>query len=190
MTQTDDSASESLPTGSEDGQAQPKSDLDSLLKEFQSTANNTKELKPVIEFAKKKMADDLKETLDSDIASGVATIKKADDALKDVPDKLIEGLMEIHAKDNPSFVKAFEGRGSDPKAWEAALIEGSKSALALLSELPQNKVRDDLEAANAAVDGTSTDNTPSGGEPDLAEIQGLSDFDFKRRLEQEIAKAS
>jgi len=188
MTQTDDNTAEAAPAGAVD--AKPASELDSLLSEFKNATNNTKELDPVIEFAKGEMARKQQESLDGDIAKAVEVIQKADDALKGVNPKLIQGLMEAYAREDPGFAKAFEDRGKNPKGWEAALVEGSKFALDLLNDLPGNKGRDDLEAAKAAVDGTSTDSTPKDDEPDIAEIQKLSDFDFKQRLQEEIAKAA
>ena len=169
MTQTDETALDSPPAGGDDSQAQPKSELNALLDEFKNAndSKGSKELQPVIEFAKSEMTRKQQESLDGDIANAVEVIQGADDSLKEVNPKLIQGLMETYAREDKSFVEAFEKRGENPKAWQNALIEGSKFAVDLLSDL-RGGDRDDIEAAKAAVDGTSTD--PASSDDGLSRL--------------------
>ena len=96
MTQTDETALDSPPAGGDDSQAQPKSELNALLDEFKNAndSKSSKELQPVIEFAKSEMTRKQQESLDGDIANAVEVIQGADDSLKEVNPKLIQGLME------------------------------------------------------------------------------------------------
>lgn len=188
MTQADETTLDSPPAGGDD--STPKSELQTLLEEFTSanSAKDSKDLEPVIQFAKDEMDRKQKESLDGDIANAVDVIKGADDSLKDVNPKLIQGLMEAYAREDKSFVKAFEQRGDNPKAWQDALVGGSKFAADLLGDIKGGD-RDDIEAAKAAVDGTSTEPASSDDGLSGPELRKLSDVDFRQRLAEEVAKA-
>lgn len=185
QTETDRQSGDS-PSGAEPGAR--TSDLDSLLKDFE-TQKPAEDLKPVLDFVKTEMAAKQQKTLDDDLTAATESLKKHE-GLGKVPDKLLRGLMEAHALDDPSFVKAFENRGQDPKGWETALSQGAEFATELLGKIPKDgNIRSDVEAAAAAVDGTSHEAPRESELPPVEEQMAMSDQAFDKLLQAEIRKS-
>ena len=178
-------------------------DLDSLLNEWNqsSTAEpNTrdvvqairKEVKPVIDFARTEASRKANEEIEKDLNSAVAFMKEPEE-YKDFPEFWVKGYLEAYSAENPSFTEAFEERGKNPEQWSAALSKARDSFAERAGQLPGSKVRSDVEAAKAAVTGTSPERSeePEKSEQEqAAELFEMSEADYRRHVQKETAKAS
>ena len=167
------------------------SDLETLLNEFKERTPPKQE-KPeedeLRQFVRHEMLERQQKRVDDDIQSAAASLKKHEELGK-LSDKRLKGLMSAYADEDPNFVKAFENRVEDPKAWESALEGGAKFAIEFLSELrgEGTSIRSDLEAAAAAVDGT-THEAPAEGKKTAKELMAMSESDFRAHLDAKIAE--
>lgn len=147
-------------------------------------------VQPAVDFVKKQEAKDAKAEFKADVKEVIDFFSEADE-LKDLPDKLKRGFLEVHAQETPEFKTAFENKAKDPKAWGKAMESARDAFTELASDLPSSKVRTDLEAAQAAVDGT-TDKPVS--EEGLSPVQkaNMSDFEWRKYKEEQelLAEAS
>lgn len=148
-------------------------------------------LDPVIQFARKKMAQEEQETLQNDINATVDEIAKGE-AFEGLPRDLVYDMVVASAYRDPAFDKAFQNRSTDPTSWSAA----KKSAAAALAERVKGIVqkqeetndRDDIEAAKAAVQNVSDSEHEDTG-PSVHEMAKMSDAEFNQLIEEELAKA-
>jgi hypothetical protein len=193
MTTETPKTADAAPNGAGGGSAAGTADLDGLLNEFTAKPDKTptpdvlKQLAPVIDFAQTEMANRAKEGLNKDLAAAIGFVKE-DEAAKAFPDKVVRGLLEVHAAEDPSFAKAFENRSKDQKAWQAKLAEARTAVAAELKTIsPNGRVSSDVLAARAAISGSSS--TPGDSKVDATALFAMSDQDYQRHLESEFAKA-
>lgn len=196
MTTETTKQADGAPTGAAGGSAAGTGDLDSLLSEFGAagktdkspTADVLKQLAPVITFAQDELANRQAEGLKKDLQSAIGFVKE-DEAIKDIPDKLVRGMLEAYAADNESFAQAFANRAKDQKAWQAKLAEARTSLSGEFKTLNgTNTVSSDVLAARAAVTGAVSQ--PSGDQKhDAAALFAMSDQDYQKVIAAEAAKA-
>lgn len=177
------------------------SDLDSLLKEYEEGTKaaprskpspDLSKLDPVIKFAEAEMTRRNRESVDKDVDSAVDTVSGMD-AFKGLPKTLVRRMLIAHAFDNASFDEAFQQRGKNPKLWNDALTEAGTLLAEEIKDLPRDtgKDRDDIEAAKATVNGTrQTGGDDDDDEVDIAALAGMSDVEWRRYVDGELAKAS
>lgn len=193
-TEQQKSAEPRAPAGDEAASETP--DLDTLLTEYDDgkekappkakPRDTLTALEPIIAFARGEKDKKDQESLDKDLSHAYGVLKEAE-GLGEINDSLLHGFMESYAKDNPSFRKAFESRHKNPDNWEANLVK-ARGWLEKEIESSFGKVSD-VEAAKAAVKGTSeTETAPEKG-PDVMGMVHMSDSDFRRFKEKERAKA-
>ena len=178
--------------------------LDDLLKEYEGNSSREpaaaegkndvvrvlKGLQPLVKFAEGELNTKQTETLNKDVADAVSKVKSDVELLKDYPDKFIRGAMEAYAAEDPSFTKAFADRADNPAAWNEALDKGKVWMGNLAKEMPGNKVRDDIEAAKAAVAGTTDATAQSDDDgPSVAAMNSMSDVAWAAHMAEEIAKS-
>ena len=144
-------------------------------------------LKPVIDFATGEMQAKRFESIKKDVDSAMTFMAEAPE-LKEVPKRVIRGLMEGWGAENAALKEAFENREADPAAFKKVLEDCRAAIIEDWKGLPGNKVRSDVEAAVAAVRGTSTSPT-SAGLPTNAEMWHVSAADFAKLRDREAAKA-
>jgi len=194
---------DSTQTGQTEGGA-GESALDQLLTQFEKAGEGTTEasapkpdtvalraLKPVVDFAQQAMEKDRTEGVQKDLDSAVEFVSQAEE-LKGIKSDVAIGMLEAYGRQDPGFVKAFEQRTSDPAAWNKALESGRdwvKEALADYRGGGGNKVRDDIEAATAAVQGTVTQAEPTEG-PSAVEMNQMSDVEWDNFKADLRAKAN
>jgi hypothetical protein len=178
-----------------------ESELDSLLREYETTAPAAtsgsadvgkvlNHLKPVVDYAKTSMDKDRQDAVDQDIAKAYEFMQETEE-LKGLKPTHIRGFMEAYALENPSFAKAFHERAQNPESWKAALESGRNWLKEEIGGMGKSNGSDltDLEAAKAAVAGT-TDSPPSQDTgPSPTEMFAMSDQKFKELMEQKIAEA-
>ena len=150
-----------------------------------------KALKPVVDYVNEDKAEKQQERFDADL-KGIMTFFSEADELKGIPDKLKRGFLEAHAQDSPDFKTAFDGRAKNPKAWDTAMAAARDAFTELASELPSSKVRTDVEAAKAAVDGTTEDKPVSEDGPSSVKKMAMSDYEWRQYKEEQsqLAEAS
>lgn len=179
-----DSSLNSLLNEFENGTAKPKASSSEIKDEaFKSEVSGlTKKLNglmPVVDFAKQAMADRQEETLNQDLASALKVLKEPEET-KDIPDSLVRGFMEAYAVENKPFATAFQKRHDDPAGWKTALESGREWLKEKVKLLPGNKVKDDLEAARAAVAETNAEPTGDDDEgPSAVDMFNMSDAEFR-----------
>jgi len=156
----------------------PNADIGKVLKAVQ----------PAVDFVKEIKAEKQQERFDSGVKN-LMDFFAEEEKLKELPDKLKRGFLEAHAQDTPDFKTAFDNRAKNPKAWETARETARDAFTELVSELPGSKVRTDVEAAMAAVDGTTEDNPVSEEGPSPEEKMRMSDFEWRKYTEKQIRLA-
>jgi len=154
-------------------------------------SNFAKAVKPVVDYVNEVKAEKQQERFDADL-KGIMTFFSEADELKELPDKLKRGFLEAHAQEDPDFKTAFENRAKNPKAWETVKETARDAFVELVSDLPNSKVRTDVEAALAAVDGTSEDKPASEEGPSPVKKMAMSDYEWRQYKEEQsqLAEAS
>lgn len=171
-----------------------ESDLDSLLNEFNDGGDKPtptpdvsellKSLKPVVQHAERSMQKEQVDAQKHAVDEAIAAIKQ--DAAKDIDDDIAHGYLMSQHERNPVFRAAYEGRGADPGAWDKALGEARDG---LVEKMGVNTVRSDIEAATAAVKGTSQEEASTdSGEVSVADMFSMSDSEYRTFKETEAAK--
>ena len=163
-------------------------DLESLINEYEETAGTAdtapanadlakfaKAVQPAVDFANKQEAKEAQAEFDTGVKDMVGFFGEAE-GLKGISDKLMRGFIEAHAVGDADFKTAFENRAKNPKAWETAQETARDAIAGMVSDLPGSKVRTDVEAAYAAVDGTT--DTP-------VKVEGPSPVQKFRMTDQE-----
>ena len=170
--------------------------LSELLQEFDQPTGGTpaapipdpiKRLAPLINWA----ADEIKAkevgAAQKDVDSAVTFMTEAPE-LKDVPKRVIRGLIEGWGSENPVLKAAFDNRKADPGALKKALEDCRSAILEDWKSLPGNKVRTDVEAAVLAARGTST--SPNFADlPSNADMWNMNRSEWKKFTDQQLSKA-
>jgi hypothetical protein len=160
--------------------------LDALLQEFEGKKPEAKpapdisgalrQLQPVIDFAQTEMTTRRNEVLKEDIATAIKSVKEADEA-KEIPDRVIRGLLEVRATDDPSFREAWGNRHRDPETWKTKLADARKDIAAEVKGLTASTVQSDVIAARASISGTARQ-PESGPKYDPVKLLRMSDQEF------------
>lgn len=148
-------------------------------------------LKPVVEFAQREMSERQTKQVNDDMQAAVEFISEPDD-LKGLKGNVAIGMLEAFAREDPSFVKAFEQRQTNPSEWKAGLEKARdwvKDAVTDFKGGGTESVRSDVEAAKAAVQGQTTQAAETEG-PNPVELFNMSDQDFEEVLQKERAKVA
>lgn len=176
------SVAEEQPAPQETEQGTQDDDLDTLLKQYESEADEAiKETKT--EQPKENIdADRLKaieqRLFQEDINSAVQSVKGQ---LKDVnlSDKMIRGYLEVEAYDDPRIASAFQNRSSNPGAWNKVLKGLANNMQKELGPTPDPKLNQDRKALETAVAGTKTATTGEMSEDDKRrKLASMSDAEF------------
>lgn len=171
--------------GAGGGSVAGTADLDALLGEYQpgkpdKTPDVLKQLAPVITFAQTEMANRAKEGLTKDLAAAIGFVKQ-EEGIQAIPDRIVRGMLEVHAAEDPSFAQAFENRGKDQKAWQAKLTEARTAVANELRQLnPNTRVSSDVLAARAAISGQTPQ--PPESKHDAKALFAMTDQDYHRFL--------
>ncbi len=154
-------------------------------------AKFAKAVKPVVDFVKKQEAKEAQAEFDTGLKD-IMTFFSEEEKLKEFPDELKRGFLETRAQDDPDFKTAFENRAKNPKAWETARETARVALTELVSGLPGSTVRTDVEAAKAAVDGTTDDKPASEEGPSPVKKMAMSDYEWRQYKEEQelLAEAS
>jgi len=196
-------ASNPAPTGTAEG-GTGESALDQLLDQFENAGEGTTEavapkadtaalraLKPVVDFAEQAMAKEQASSVQKDLDSAVEFVGQAEE-LKGIKSDVAIGMLEAYGRNDPGFVKAFAERGENPAAWSTALESGREWVKDTLVEYRNgggDTVRDDIEAATAAVQGTVTQADDKTG-PNAVEMSQMSDVEWENFMEQQMVKSA
>lgn len=189
--------------GTDDGQGRSeaassgKSELDSLLSEFDTQTDRKPEsdmsrvletIKPLAQFAKSRMEKDRQDGLKADIDDAFKFMTEADE-LKSLKPTHVRGFMEAYAVENVEFSAAFQNREAKPQEWKSALQKGRDWLVGEISEFGKSDLKEDVEAAKAAVDG-ATDEVPNAGKgPSSKEMFAMSDVEWENYMDAESAEA-
>ena len=150
-----------------------------------------KAIKPVVDYVNEEKAQKQQERFKADVGEIIDFFSEVEE-LKGLPDKLKRGFLEAHAQEIPEFKTAFENRAKDSKAWNEARETARDAFTELVSELPGSKVRTDVEAALAAVDGKEADKPASEEGPSTVKKINMSDYEWRQYKEEQelLAEAS
>lgn len=149
-------------------------DLDTLLKEFETTTEPAKtQPEQKAEAATTTKADDGTSGRLQQVESFIfrqdmdKTIKavRGDIAPEIADDDLVEAFIDAQARKNPALARAWTNRYANPKAFEKVVGALSKDFGKKFSQLPDRQATEDRSAVTAAVRGAST-KAPEGKAPD------------------------
>jgi len=160
------------------------SELENLVQEFGDgspdatpSAGILKDLRPVIDYARQELDRQSREKLDKTVDDTISFITSID-ASKGWPKRLVRGFLEAYAIESPAFKKAFDEREQNTAGWNSALETARAAFIEDLKGVPGSSIRSDLEAATAAVRGTS--NQPASTEAiSAASLFAKSDREFE-----------
>lgn len=139
-------------------------------------------MRPVAEFARRKMAEEIQTDVAKGVAEAVAGVKKIE-GLDKAPDRIVTGLLHAAYADDPAFREAYDNRAKNPSALSVKLAEIGAALSEDMKGLSVSDARSDVEAAKAAVKG-------SGGAPpvkqgttpmEMAEMSDTQFRDYKRK---------
>lgn len=146
-----------------------------------------KGLQPLVNYAESSMSKD-KANAEKQVSDEAVALIKSDESLKEVDDEFIHDHLIGKYNRDTEFRAAYDNLGSDPAGWKKAL-EGAQSGLAeKIGALPGSTLRDDVEAATAAVNGSSPEPAP---EPEVSalDMASMSDQQFKAHKLGLLAKS-
>jgi len=165
-------------------------DLDALLNEYEPASTEPETAQP----AQPEVAPDRLAVVESfierqnrkDIESGLSESTKlmrdaAGDAVANIPDDALEGLMHLEAFRQPKILEIFQDRERNPAAW-------NKVATALGKKFAQNLSQTDRaatqswDAVDSAVHSASTSTNTTEAPKDLSKMSDQEFLAFKRGL--------
>ena len=153
-----------------------KSDVSALLKGMQ----------PLVNYAessmKKEKADAEKTVTDEAVA-----LIKSDETLKDVDDNFVHDHLVGKYNRDTEFRAAYDNLGENPDGWKKAL-EGAQSGLAETISALSGNTRSDIEAATAAVNGSSPEPAP---EPEISPMQkaAMPEHEWQAHKRERLAQS-
>ena len=195
VTEKQNGADDAQPGGAE-AASSGESELGALLKEYETdrtpeakpngdVARVLQGLKPVVDYAKDRMVKDQNDAVQSDLDNAFKFVTK-DEELKGLKSTVVRGFLEAYGIDHPDFATAFQSRGKNPEAWNDALSKGRDWLKEEIAGFSKSSDREDLEAAQAAVSGT-TDQVPNAKDgPSPAEMFDMSDVDWQKFMDREL----
>lgn len=190
MSQTaNQTSANTSPSGAAEATSPVSSELDALLKEFESGAQKTdvaavlRAIAPVVEHVQEERVEKATAGIQKDIESAIAFMREPAE-VKDVPTRLIRGYLDGYANENPTVKQAFDTRTANPEAWKKALGEIREAYLNDLKALPGSKVRTDVEAAVASARNQTTAPTANGNDPSPIDMMNMSDATWRQFLDQ------
>ena len=148
-----------------------------------------KELEPVIRFAEAKMVEEVKTTIEKEVATAIDTLTSGNEEFKSIPKRVTRGYLEAWALDNPEFKAAYEKRKSNPKGWDGAMKAAAEGFAEDMKGFGGSSVRSDVEAAKASVRGTSTAPPPPQRTKSTPELNKMSDWEFAEYKRELAARA-
>ena len=179
-----------------------QAELESLLSEYDNGTETSKPMpnaeigkfaraiQPVVDYVNQDRVQKQQEQINADL-KGILDFFSEADELKDLPEKMKRGFLEVHAQETTEFKTAFENRAKDPKVWETAREAAREAFTEMVSELPGSKVRTDVAAALASVDGDVSVLSSSDG-LSVVKKMNMSDWEWKQYTEEQalLAEAS
>lgn len=198
VTERQNAADDAQPGGAE-AAASGESELDTLLKEYETdrtpeTKPNgdvgrvVKALQPVVDYARNSMARDQADAVKGDLDTAFKFVTEAD-GLKTLEPDDVRGFLEAYGANHPNFAKAFENRSKNPEVWNEALGKGRDWMTERFAKFSSSTDRGDIEAAQAAVTGT-TDQVPDAKDgPSVPDMFAMSDVQWENFMDTESARA-
>lgn len=198
VTERQKAADDAQPGGAE-AATSGESELDTLLAEYETdrtpetkptgdVGRVLKGLKPIVEYAQDRMAKDRADAVQGDLDNAFKFVTEQEE-LKSLKPAVVRGFLEAYGVDHPDFAKAFQNRQKSPEAWNEALTKGRDWLKEEFSGMSKSDDRGDIEAAQAAVTGT-TDQVPDAKEgPSVPAMFEMSDVQWESFMDTESAKA-
>lgn len=157
---------------------EPEKTIDELLGDFEKPSEvkpQTKsEFGEVLNFVKEFQSKEAQKEIDAGIDDAVKFIK-SDESIT-VSDRMVKGLLNVLAEENPRVLESFNNRAQNPAAWEDIKKWAQTEVKKEFSIEP--KITDDIAAAKAAASGQTTDE-PEPVKVSSADLDGLNELQFK-----------
>ena len=138
---------------------------------------------PRIDVLYAQMQNSLAADNEKALDSAVASIKEVAPAFNALGDRHVRGILEIEARDDPRFLKAFENRNIDEKAWKDLVVAKGKSLQSSIAAMPDSNATNGINTLRASVNSQSSG--PTDG-TDYAAVLGMTDAEFLRGVEKGI----
>jgi hypothetical protein len=199
VTERQNAADDAQGASGTEAAASEESELDTLLKEYET--DRTPEikpngdvgrvvaaLKPVLDYTRDRMAKDQADAVQGDLDNAFKFVTEQDE-LKSLKPAVVRGFLEAYGVDHPDFAKAFQNRQKAPEVWNEALVKGRDWLKEEFAGISKSDERGDIEAAQAAVTGT-TDQVPDAKSgPSPTDMFAMSDVQWENFMDSELAKA-
>lgn len=178
------------PSGTAAASPSGSEDLDALLTDFKGTNEPGKTpdisklirgIEPVVRFAEGAKAKEEAAARQKVVDESVAAVKGAEE-LKDLDGEVVEGFLINRYQKNAEFRAAHDHRAENPDNWTKALAKAQEDLKGKMKALPGNTVRSDLEAATAAVRGSSTKPPADDEGPSLDDKINMNDQQWRAHL--------
>ena len=137
-----------------------------------------KGLKPLVDFADSEMKSKAA-TAEKKVADEAVALIKSDDALKEVNDEFVHDHLIGKYNRDTEFRAAYDNLGDNPTGWTKALEDAKSGLVEKISALPGSTIRSDMEAAQAAVAGSSPEVAPEA-ETSAVDMASMSDQEFAK----------
>ena len=181
------------------GVSNGNSELDALLAEHSEASQtvtqptgNISEMsaltQEVRELRKERATDrerDAERARDEGLKKAVAFLREPEDA-KAASETLAQGFIYGYANDHPEFSKAFDERSQNPETWNGQLKAAQDGFVKDLKSFGSGPdVIGDIEAAEAAVSGSTTEAQPKQDGPTPAQKARMSTREWEDYLAKE-----
>ena len=136
---------------------------------------------PRIDVLYARMQQSLASDNEKALDSAVSSIKEVAPAFNALGDRHVRGILEIEARDDPRFLKAFENRHIDEKAWKDLVVAKGKSLQSSIAAMPDSSATNGINTLRASV------NSQSGGTTDNTNYEAvtkMSDAEFLNKVER------
>jgi len=123
-------------------------------------------IKPVVQYVQDDARSKAAAAEDASVDAAVGYLK-ADENLAEIDDTLVKGFLQNRYTDDKSFRDAYDNRGQNAAAWDAALDSARDLMTEKVGSLPSGQMKTDIEAAEATVRGTNPTVTDAADEKAL-----------------------
>ena len=189
---TDNSQVNGTAPASSETKAEGTANLDALLSEFTEkgkpetkfspeVAAVLKKVQPALEYVEADRVKRTREETEKSIKSAVDFIRE-DEAIKEMPEQVVRGMLFDKAAQDASFAAAYENRHSDPKTWQAKLAEARTEAAGIFKPVTISRAPSDVLAARASIAGVSQPKGDADPRPSPEKLFAMSDREFEQTV--------
>lgn len=165
--------------------------MEELLKEFDNGTEETGEQEqdqvtenassdPRIDQLTEFMQSEQARRTNTDIDNAISLMKE-EEALKELPDRMLKGYINELARENQDLVRAFAQRHEKPEAW-AKVVRAAAGELGKQLGTREEKVTSDMASIRSAVEQSETKSNDGPTDEDILKMSDADFRDYKQKL--------